>query len=307
MSLYLGIDGGGTKTECALGDETSVLAISHAGPCNVVRVGEAQAIRELQTAISQACMQANKSPLRIRSAFVGAAGAGNPQINAAMLRVVRQVLPNADVAVEGDTVIAHEASLQGQPGVVVIAGTGSIAFGRNEKGETARAGGWGFAISDEGSAHWVGRIAITECMHAFDAQRPTALLDQILHAWNLGAREELIPRANSTPPPNWAELFPVVLHSAEAGDPVASEVLSRAGKELAKLALVVAARLWQPSDKILIGVAGSVFAYSEQIRRTFNEALTAQRKNLSVCFKVVDPVMGALSLARRAVVSTGAR
>lgn len=306
MSLFLGIDGGGTKTTCALGDETTVLAISHAGACNVVRVGEAQAVRELQTAISHACTQANKSPLRIRSAFVGAAGAGNPQINAAMRRVVRQVLPNADVAVEGDTVIAHEASLQGQPGVVVISGTGSIAFGRNEKKETARAGGWGFAISDEGSAHWIGRTAIGECMHAFDAQRPTALLDMILSAWSVSSREAMIPHANSTPPPNWAELFPVVSQAGDAGDPVAIDVLARAGTELAKLALTVSGRLWQPDDKVQVGVAGSVFAHCAHVRRAFNDYLQANRKQISVCFKIVEPVLGALALARRSALAAGA-
>jgi N-acetylglucosamine kinase-like BadF-type ATPase len=204
-------------------------------------------------------------------------------------------------------VIAMEAALQGHPGVVVISGTGSIAYGRDARGETARAGGWGFAISDEGSGQWIGRTAVAEVMHAFDSGRATGLLERILSTWKLDSRDALIPYVNSTPPPNFAELFPTVLQAAKDHDSVAEEVLTGAGGELANLALTVMRRLWKREDTVRIGVTGGVFAHSAHVRRAFYDAMVGKWAKTSVCFKITEPVVGALWMARRTVVSVGAR
>src|SRR6185312_5902271 len=151
----------------------------------------------------------------------------------------RQILPNAEVVVVGDMVIAREAALQQHAGVVAIAGTGSIAYGCNEQGETARAGGWGFAISDEGSGQWIGRTAVSEAMRASDARRESVLLAKILGAWKLASQDDLVRYANSSPPPSFAELFPVIDQAAVDRDVIASDILTRAGAELAQLVLVV--------------------------------------------------------------------
>jgi glucosamine kinase len=306
MSLYIGIDGGGTKTTCVVGDETSLLAVANGSGSNVVRLGEAQAKVGLQAAISQACCTANVSPLRVQAACIGAAGATNPEVNAAVKQMVRQILPNAEVTVVGDMVIALEASLHHHPGVVAIAGTGSIAYGRNAEGHTARAGGWGFAISDEGSGQWIGRTAVSEAMRAFDAQRGSVLLERIVEAWKLPSREELVRHANGSPPPSFAELFPAVQQAAVERDVIASDILTRAGAELAQLVLVVMHRLWKPSELVRVGVAGGVFANSEHVRRAFYHSLRAAWPKTSVCFKVSDPVLGALALARRMQAKAGA-
>jgi glucosamine kinase len=306
MSLYIGIDGGGTKTTCVVGDENSVLAISTAAGSNVVRLGEVQAKVGLQASIAQACREANISPLRVQAACVGAAGATNPDINAAVRQMLQQILPNAEVVVVGDMVIAMEAALHHRPGVVAIAGTGSIAYGRNEQGATARAGGWGFAISDEGSGQWIGRTAVSEAMRAFDSSRDSVLLDRILEEWRLDSRDDLIQYANASPPPSFAELFPVVLQAAIDRDVIASDILTRAGAELAQLVLIVLHRLWKPADTVRVGVVGGAFANSEQVRSAFYNSLRAAWPRASVCFQVVDPVMGALGLARRMTAQSGA-
>lgn len=306
MSLYIGIDGGGTKTACVVGDQSSVLAVATGPGSNVVRLGEAQAKLGLQAAISQACREANVSPLRVQAACVGAAGATNAEANAAVRRIVQEILPNAEVTVVGDMVIAREAALHQRPGVVAIAGTGSIAYGQNEQGEAARAGGWGFAISDEGSGQWIGRTAVSEAMHAFDAQRKTVLLERILAAWKLSSRDELIRHANGSPPPSFAELFPVVLDAAREHDVIATEILARAGAELAQLVLTVMHRLWTTGAAVRIGVVGGVFANSKQVRNTFYHSLRAAWPKVSVCFHIADPVMGALAMARRISARAGA-
>ncbi len=306
MPLYLGIDGGGTKTTCVVGDDTSVLATASAPGSNVIRLGEAEAKLGLQAAISQACCQASISPLRVVSACVGVAGATNDEVNATVRKIVRQALPNAHVVVVGDMEIAREAALGDGPGVIAIAGTGSIAYGRNTSGETARAGGWGYAISDEGSGQWIGRRAVAESMRAFDAARENILFDRVLQCWSLGSRDELIRHANATPAPNFAELFPVVTQAADDGDGLAADILCQAGAELAQLSLVVLHRLWKPNDKVRIGVAGGVFANSAQVRMAFNYALQKAWPGVSVCFEITDPVMGALGMARRTHVNPGA-
>jgi N-acetylglucosamine kinase-like BadF-type ATPase len=305
MPLYIGIDGGGTKTTCVVGDESSVLAIATASGSNVVRLGEVQARVGLQAAIAQACSQANISPLRVNAACIGAASATNPEVNTSLRHMLRQILPNAEVVVVGDMVIALESALHHHPGVVAIAGTGSIAYGLNEHGDTARAGGWGYAISDEGSGQWIGRIAVSEAMRAFDAQRTTVLLERILEAWGLASRDDLIPFANASPPPSFAELFPVVQQAAVNRDVIASDILTRAGAELAQLVLIVLHRLWKPPVTVRVGVAGGVFANSEDVRRAFYNSLRAAWPKASVCFQIVDPVMGALGLARRMTAHTG--
>ena len=159
VAIYLGIDGGGSKTSCLIGDETSVLGTGTGGASNVVRVGEAQARESLASAIRQACTVANLNPSQISSVCVGLAGAARTEISELVKRIVSELVPGK-VKVVGDNVIALEAAFGGGPGVIVIAGTGSIAYGRNREGQTARAGGWGFAISDEGSGHWIGRTAV---------------------------------------------------------------------------------------------------------------------------------------------------
>jgi N-acetylglucosamine kinase-like BadF-type ATPase len=196
-------------------------------------------------------------------------------------------------------VVALEAALSGNPGVVAIAGTGSIVYGRNARGETARAGGWGYRISDEGSGHRIGTNAVTEIMRARDAGRTTILFERIAREWNAASHDELVRKSNANPSPNFADLFPIVQKAAAARDEVALEILSRAGAELSRLALMVLDRLCQPGDSVRIGVAGGVFSHSPQVRRSFYNHLHAAWPKTSFCFKIVDPVVGALWMARR--------
>lgn len=303
----MGIDGGGTKTTCAVGDDVSVYAVGTGPGSNVVRLGEKEARKGLHEAIARACTTAEVSPLRVQAVVVGAAGASHPDVNAAVKEMVRQVLPNAEVNVVGDMVIAMEAALHDYPGVVAIAGTGSIVYGRNAQGETARAGGWGYRISDEGSGQWVGRTAVAEAMRAHDSGRKTVLLDRITAAWDVSSYDEVVRTANGSPAPNFAELFPVVQRAAMERDAVAGEVLRRAGAELAELALVVLNRLWKEGESVRMGVAGGVFANSGQVRRAFYNSVHAAWPTTSVCFKITDPVVGALWMARRVGLPTGAR
>ncbi|MBI1739484.1 MAG: hypothetical protein HYR57_01165 [Candidatus Koribacter versatilis] len=297
--FYLGIDGGGTKTRCALGDETTVLATAVAGGCNVVRLGEAQARAALHAAVREVCVAANTPPEQISSVCIGAAGAARPEIAATVRRILAELTP-ASIEVVGDMVIALEAAFGSGPGVIAIAGTGSIVYGRDATGRTARAGGWGFAISDEGSGHWIGRHAISAVLQACDAGQDSTLASRVLQEWNLKTLDELVQAANSLPPPEFPRLFPVVLRVAEEGDRLAQSVLAKAGTQLADLTATVIHRLLPHPPHAPVAMTGSVFRQSTEVRQVFYNRLHARFPSLEVRSELVKPVEGALALARKA-------
>jgi N-acetylglucosamine kinase-like BadF-type ATPase len=313
VPYYLGIDGGGTKTTSAIADDSHVLATASAGPSNIVRVGEAQARESLQQSVRQACAAAGITPAQIAHTCVGGSGAARPELAAIVRHILSELLP-PPIDVVGDIQIAHEAAFETGPGVIVIAGTGSIAYGRDHAGRTARAGGWGFAIGDEGSAHWIGHAAVRAVLRAADprdgnppGRRPTnsiplqdpSLAAALGKAWGITSLDDLARAANSIPPPDFAALFPAV---AANQDPLAVQVLSSAGKELAQIAAVVTRHLFEAVQVATIPVAmiGGVFRHSQQVRGDFYNELCRLDPRAEISPLVVDPVEGALRLARRA-------
>src|SRR6266849_5112769 len=313
MAYYLGIDGGGTKTRCVLGDETMVLETAMSGGSNIVRLGETQAREALHTAVRQVCATANISSAQISAICIGAAGAARPEIAAKIRSILAEMTPGlalTNIEVVGDTVIALEAAFGAGPGVIAIAGTGSIAYGRDANGHTARAGGWGFAVSDEGSGHWIGRRAISAILSAHDQGLETALTAMILQAWKLNTRDELVRQANSTPPPDFPRLFPIVVRAADEGDSIARDLLVDAGAKLASLATIVVRRLapntpatmlpvsMPPVAMLPVAMTGSVFRQSPDVRQVFYNTLQASFPGLDVRQDIVDPIEGALARAR---------
>ena len=303
MAFYLGIDGGGTKTRCVLANETTVLATAVSGGCNVVRLGEEQARESLHAVVRQVCAQTKIEPHQIAALCIGAAGAARPEIAAKLQHILAGIDPKftAHIEVVGDAVIALEAAFASGPGVIAIAGTGSIVYGRDASGQTARAGGWGFAISDEGSGHWIGRHAISALLRARDEGHETALTPRILEAWKLDSIDALVQSANATPPPEFPRLFPIVMRAASEGDSIARELLSRAGAELATLAGIVLRRVSPVPPYVLVAMTGSVFRQSEDVRQVFYHELTASFPGVKLLDDFVDPALGALARARRAV------
>jgi glucosamine kinase len=304
MAYYLGIDGGGTKTRCVLADETTVLAKAMTGGSNIVRLGETQAREALHSAIRQVCAAARISPDRIQAICIGAAGAARPEIAARIRSILNELAPEiapANIEVVGDTQIALEAAFGAGPGVIVIAGTGSIAYGRDAAGHTARAGGWGFAVSDKGSGHWIGRRAISAILSARDQGLETGLAAMVFQAWKLTTIDDLVRQANSTPPPDFPRLFPIVLRAAAEADPIARELLSDAGAKLAELATIIVRRLAPHASEAMLPVAmtGSVFRQSSDVRQVFYNTLKKSFPGIDVRQELADPVEGALARARR--------
>ena len=308
MPYYLGIDGGGTKTTCVIGDESQTLAVATAGPSNIVRVGEKRACESLHEGVRQACEAAKITPQQIACTVAGESGATRPEIRAIALRILSEVLP-MPAHVVGDMEIAVEAAFDTSPGVIVIAGTGSIAYGRDCLGNTARAGGWGFAIGDEGSAHWIGRQAVTAVLRASDCEAVnpnrhaaftnSTLVGSLLRAWSADSLDDLAGKANMLPPPDFAQLFPVLANSK---DEIARKVLMNAGQELARIAALMTRRLFptNESQSVPVAMIGGVFRHASVVREIFYNELRTLDARVQVNPQVVEPVEGALRMARRA-------
>ncbi len=310
MAYYLGIDGGGTKTTCVVGDEASQLSCVRAGASNITRVGEARARESLHQAIRLACAEAKIDARQLRRACIGVAGAGRENVAGRVREIVGELIPG-EIEVVGDMEIALVAAFVAGPGVVVIAGTGSIAYGRDPQGRTARAGGWGFGISDEGSAYWIGRAAVASLLRAIDentnatknaqaAAKESALFGELAAAWKLRSLNELARNANSNP--DFAALFPAVLAASETGDVVARQVLKSAGGELARLAATVERRLFAgdaSTPPVPLAMVGGVFRHSAKVRKAFRDEAGKIGPRVEINPEVVEPVLGALLMARQ--------
>jgi glucosamine kinase len=305
LPYYLGIDGGGTKTTCAVGDESHLLAIATTGPSNIVRVGESQARQSLQESVRQACAAAGIAPAQVSHTCVGGSGAARPELAEIIRRFLAEIL-SMPIDVVGDMQIALEAAFDAGPGVIVIAGTGSIAYGRNGQGTTIRAGGWGFAIGDEGSAHWIGRAAVSAVLRAADLtggppenRASSSFAAALCKAWGVTSLADLARAANSVPPPDFAALFPAVTASS---DDLATQVLTNAGRELARVAAIVIHRLFAKDQtaSVPVAITGGVFRHAPLVRQVFYNELRALDSRTEVNPQVVEPVEGALRMARRA-------
>lgn len=298
MAFFLGIDGGGTKTECAVADEQRMLARATGGTIKIKKIGNHAAEQTLAAVIREVCAGAGITSRNFTRTCIGISGASIPEVREWSERVLGELV-SGDLTVVGDTIIAHRAAFHGGAGVLVIAGTGSNVLGFNAQGECTRAGGWGPVISDEGSGFWIGRRAASEAMRAHDAQRPTLLLKALLSEWKLGSLEEFVSLANSSPPPDFSLLFPAVQRCAEQGDALARELLSAAGNELAQLALTVVRKLWSQPSAVTVATTGGVFAHSPEVRGTFANILRTQHPSLTLNTDLVEPVLGALELAKQ--------
>jgi N-acetylglucosamine kinase-like BadF-type ATPase len=271
--------------------------MSESAGSNIVRSGAEQARTSIHEAVRSACHAAEIQPATLHSACIGVAGAGRPEVSTQIRQILAELLP-CSVIVEGDMVIALAGAFGNGPGVVTIAGTGSIAYGRDASGMTARAGGWGFAISDEGSGQWVGRMAVNRALQAFDEGKQSPLLDSLVRAWPATSRDELVILANSTHP-DFSKLFPAVLAAADGGDESARAVLFQAGIELANLASRVMRRLSQANEGLpALAMAGGVFRQSALVRQAFYNQVRAEFPTVVVNSTVVEPVLGALELAK---------
>jgi len=282
-----------------VGDEHRVRGSGTTGSSKIARVGVEAARQALQSAIREACSAAAVNTREISQACIGIAGASRNEVVEAACEWAAELI-GGKVQVVGDMEVALEAAHGGDAGIIVIAGTGSICFGRNQEGQTARAGGAGPIVSDEGSGDWIGRAAVQEALRNPGDNR---LLAALMKSLRVRTPAELKGKTEANPPPDFAALFPAVQAAALEGHRDASELLSRAGEELAKLAHTVIRQLWPKPERVRVGLAGGVLENSAIVRQTFVTRLRADLEptgyRVAISLGATEPVIGALSLARK--------
>jgi N-acetylglucosamine kinase-like BadF-type ATPase len=242
MRYVLGFDGGATKTECVLLNETgNVLASGRSGASNPGQVGFEQAIEEIKKAVQAATFEARVNPTAISALCAGIAGVGAAKSAERMRALLAAAFPTVAIRLCTDLEIALAATGDG-PAIVLIAGTGSAAMGRGVNGEVRRAGGMGPQVGDQGSARDVGRKAATAARLERDRSgEETALGKQLKRQLGIANWREFENRISSVPLEQiYPQLFPVVANAADARDPMAREILRGAADNLAALVKTLA-------------------------------------------------------------------
>ena len=277
--LFLGVDGGQSGTTAIIGDEDGrLLGAGQAGPSNCPGDPDASAkfSAAITSALHAACVNAGLEPTSQRFAGACFGLSGGPEGREAALR---HMVPTDRMLVTTDADIALTGALAGDPGIVVIAGTGSIAYGRNAEGQTARAGGWGFMLGDEGGAFWIARAAIRAALRFEEGWGPpTSLRALLLDATRSRSLNELMHRcyAREFTRARIASLAVFVNIAAERGDMTAVDILSQAALELVTIARAIHGQLFGSSEMVLCSHAGGVF-HSRLLRVRFREEIGKTR------------------------------
>ncbi|GIP30288.1 N-acetylmuramic acid/N-acetylglucosamine kinase [Paenibacillus sp. J23TS9] len=331
----LAVDGGGTKCLAVFADaEGRMLASGRAGSCNYQGVGREAAALELTRAIREAKRQLTAEgnggmtassfgvspteqtpaaeedgPLQVACAVFGLAGLDTAYDRRIIEELVHEALASTQVqadrvAVENDGVAALLGASGGDPGILIIAGTGSIVYGINAKGARARAGGWGHRVGDEGSGYWIGKQAIRAALRGYDGRGvATSLTDKLLQHLNLQNEEELF---------NWvysaaysvdktAELSRLVGEAAQEGDVPARRILESAADELFLGAQAVVQKLGlsEADGPFVVIMQGGVLQYNPVVRSRLAERIAAFSSLARVDEAKREPIYGVIGQGRR--------
>lgn len=313
MKLFLGVDGGQTATKAAIGDEYGqILSQANGGPCNhteepggperleqVVRSTVGQSLEPLHVGTLQQC--------EFAAACFGMTG--ETEIKD---RVIRPMFRTSHLSVVHDSVNALEGATAGRAGLIVIAGTGSVARGRDSQERDVRVGGWGHQFGDEGSAYWIGREAVraTAAQHDGIGQK-TVLTPMLFYRLSVKSAYELMAKyySGEFSRDHLAGLAAWVNEAAESGDTVALGILRKAGRDLAQYAVDIMSLLFPEQDAnrdrnrdvadFIVCFTGGVF-HSRYVLDSFTEGVRKKVPGVEIRPAALPPVFGSLLLAYRA-------
>jgi N-acetylglucosamine kinase-like BadF-type ATPase len=309
MRLFLAVDGGQTATKTVVGDEHgTIVAQSSGGPSN--HTEEPGGPERLERVVRQTIREAlasihisNPDEHAFAAACFGMTGETDIKT-----RVLQRIVRTEHLKVVHDSVNALAGATAGQPGIIVIAGTGSVARGINAQGEEARVGGWGHQFGDEGSAYWIGRAAVRATLAEHDRMAPKTILTPMLfERLSVTSPYQLTEKyyAGTLSRDHLAGLSVWVDEAACQGDKVAQEILREAGRDLARFARAVIALVFpRPDDaahraselKFLVCYAGGAFQ-SEFVLASFGDSVSNGDRRAEVRPALLPPVLGSLLLA----------
>lgn len=294
MALIVGVDAGGTKTAGVVSDgDGRILRSAWGAGANLHVQGELAVEKVLHLLLDELCPDERPEAL-----CLGMAGVDRPGEDTVVRSLLRRMGFRGNAVVVNDAIIAIAAATDDGVGVVVIAGTGSIAYGVDRLGKTARAGGLGPMLADEGSGGWIGHRALLAAVRAAEGRaEPTGLKDAVFQALSVGSLSDLPAMAygGGLTRERLAELTPTVIRVAQAGDAVASRILDDAAVELASTARAVVRQLNFEDAPYPLVLSGGLFtglpSFADLVARK------ADLKDATPVLLTRDPAEGALKMA----------
>ncbi len=289
----IGIDGGGTKTKAILANERGeVLGEKEIGQSNYQIIGRENFRKLIIGLIDDLIKGSRIEKGKISKVSLGLAGVGREGEKKDVHSILKDV--GFDSIVENDAVIALVGALGGKPGVVIISGTGSIALGKNEKNQIARAGGWGYILGDEGSGFYIGKNALIYALKEYDGRgEKTILTEMIRNYLKISNVEEVVPMiySGTLTMADVSNLAKLVFEAGRKKDRIANIILTEAGKELGLLAYAVIKRLKFKGKNIDIGLIGGIFKEKEYLLKSIRSVIPY---NINFKEPRFPPVVGAL-------------
>lgn len=289
MTLLVGVDSGATNTRAlAAREDGTPVGSASAGPGNPHNIGPGPAATEIARAIREAA--SGETPDVV---VAGVAGLEDPELKRELRYALEALRPAQEIHVYSDAAVALDGAFLGGPGVIVIAGTGSVAWGRNEKGQEARAGGWGHIIDDAGSGFDLGRQALAASLRAHDGRGPqTSLTRRLTTALGVEGPLDFPGAARRLDPSRMASLARVVIEAADEGDLVARAIVRNAASHLAEIATAVWKKL-NLSRGHPVAPVGGLFSHA-RLRKAFTSSLARRCPEAEVRPPRLPPVAGAV-------------
>src|SRR5437763_2662495 len=301
QTYLLGVDGGGTKTRAVVVDaRQKILGEGEAGPSNPLRVGVSESANAVRDAAERACVEAGVRRIEIAAAEVGLAGVKRADIRERMRAALRAELGIKSTEVVTDADIALYGATEGKPGLVIIAGTGSICCGINGRGRRACAGGWGPVAGDEGSGSWIARRALQAVARATDGRgRKTSLVEAACTFFNVSKAEDLSTAVYAPNVTNKriADFGRHVVEAAKRRDHVARGIVAEAGRELACAAVAVIRKPRMERERLQVAYVGGVFAAGELMLEPLREDVARVAPRSFIAPPVLAPAEAAARMA----------
>lgn len=298
-AVLLGVDCGGSHTAVVVGDTKGRILARAEGPGSAMRPGGAERSAAVILEVARRAATQAGVELPAVAALVGAAGAGRAPEQEALAAAIKAAGTAERVAVRGDVEIALAAAFGDGPGVLVNAGTGSIAYARVADGRLFRAGGHGWQLGDEGGGYWLGRRALSAAARAHDGLGDSnTLLERLLVALGLQTFDDLIRWTATATPAQVAALAPHVLNAAHEGETVAQQIIEEGASELARLVKAMS-RHFPASEQIRIATAGGLLRPGSPLLGALRARLGTDvpRAHFGAVSGPVDAPVGALRLA----------
>ncbi|MFH1051189.1 MAG: BadF/BadG/BcrA/BcrD ATPase family protein [bacterium] len=294
----IGIDGGGTRTRGVLVRNSETIATTFSGTTRVGAVGVGESCERLINVIKDLCEKADLDSLEIDAVVIGLAGVWleeEKQRSAHLLKTLSRtegVILN-DLIVTSDAELAVEGAFNGKPGIVIIVGTGSIALGRTPSGDFVRCGGWGIELDDEGSGAWIGREGITAIFRELDGRGEKTILTkqfaELLPGIDLKAPRTIV-KAYAERNFEYQMLTPMVMKSAEKGDKVALDIITRANNHLVVLLEAIAKNF--KTKTIDVALMGGVVENNTLLSKLLDKEIKKNKK-----FNKISPISSATDAA----------